>query len=447
MLHLRYRMELKEIAHFAAPIFAEQLAITLMSTFVAFIMSNISAAAVSGVNIIEGLNYLVQEFFFSIQTGAVVVVARFLGKNDRENAQEAARQSMALTIAAAAITVSGMLLFSHEIVLALLGGAEQAVIDAGYSYFLCATISFPFLALYAICAGIIRGSGHPSRSLSATLLTNILFIVLSLIFVFVFKMDVLGVGLALVLGRAAGAVLSFIMLKKGTDSMVMDKIFPRKFIWDLQKPILRIAVPACIESLFFCGGRLITQTYAVGMGTASMAANAIADSIAGVYCVAGNTTVLTSIPIVSKYLGSGDKQKAKHMADFLTTSITAVMIASSVLLFAFAPFLAGLFTRDAEIRELVVKILRIYCIMMPLLWQFSAVVPAHLRAAGDTNYTTAVAVFSMAVMRIGFGYVLALVLHWGVMGIWFSMFADWFLRGICYTVRYLRGKWMDIKLF
>ena len=53
----------------------------------------------------------------------------------------------------------------------------------------------------------------------------------------------------------------------------------------------------------------------------------------------------------------------------------------------------------------------------------------------------------MAAMRICLGYVLALVLHWGVMGIWISMFADWFLRGVCYTVRYLRGKWMDIKLF
>ena len=64
-----------------------------------------------------------------------------------------------------------------------------------------------------------------------------------------------------------------------------------------------------------------------------------------------------------------------------------------------------------------------------------------LRAAGDVKFTMVVAVFSMWVFRIGFSYVLADWLQLGLLGVWMAMTIDWLFRGICFSIRYLRGGW------
>jgi len=37
--------------------------------------------------------------------------------------------------------------------------------------------------------------------------------------------------------------------------------------------------------------------------------------------------------------------------------------------------------------------------------------------------------------------ILGVKLEMGILGIWIAMTIDWLFRGICFTVRYVRGKW------
>ena len=56
-----------------------------------------------------------------------------------------------------------------------------------------------------------------------------------------------------------------------------------------------------------------------------------------------------------------------------------------------------------------------------------------------------VSIGSMWIFRIGFSYVLGKYLGLGVFGIWVAMTIDWLFRGICFSIRYLRGKWQYMK--
>jgi len=37
--------------------------------------------------------------------------------------------------------------------------------------------------------------------------------------------------------------------------------------------------------------------------------------------------------------------------------------------------------------------------------------------------------------------VLGVFMGWGILGVWLGMTADWLVRGICFWVRLIRGKW------
>jgi Na+-driven multidrug efflux pump len=81
-----------------------------------------------------------------------------------------------------------------------------------------------------------------------------------------------------------------------------------------------------------------------------------------------------------------------------------------------------------------------------IFWPMSFTMPNALRAAGDAKYTMTVAVFSMAVFRIGFGVFLATTMGMGVIGVWIAMQIDWVFRIICFLIRWHSGKWQTKTL-
>ena len=69
-----------------------------------------------------------------------------------------------------------------------------------------------------------------------------------------------------------------------------------------------------------------------------------------------------------------------------------------------------------------------------------------LRAAGDASFTMTVSIVSMWVFRVGFCYLWVLKMGGGLLSIWMGMYLDWAFRSICFTVRFVRGKWLEQKV-
>ena len=81
-----------------------------------------------------------------------------------------------------------------------------------------------------------------------------------------------------------------------------------------------------------------------------------------------------------------------------------------------------------------------------VIWPISFVLSAGLKGAGDTRYTMMTAVIGMWIFRIFTGYVLGVVLEFGVLGIWIGMYTDWLVRGALYCLRLRGTKWLKHKV-
>lgn len=81
-----------------------------------------------------------------------------------------------------------------------------------------------------------------------------------------------------------------------------------------------------------------------------------------------------------------------------------------------------------------------------VIWFIFFVLLVGLKGVGDIRYIMMIVVIGMWIFRIFIGYVLGVVLEFGVLGIWIGMYIDWFVRGILYCLR-LRGiKWLKYKV-
>lgn len=91
---------------------------------------------------------------------------------------------------------------------------------------------------------------------------------------------------------------------------------------------------------------------------------------------------------------------------------------------------------------MAVTVLRCFAVASLPVWPLSFTLPSALRGAGDAKFTMIVSILSMWICRIVVSYILVMWCDLGILGVWIGMFVDWYVRGICYSVRYCSRKWL-----
>jgi Na+-driven multidrug efflux pump len=196
-----------------------------------------------------------------------------------------------------------------------------------------------------------------------------------------------------------------------------------------------------VESLMFNGGKLITQVFVVGMGTAVIAANYIAGSVFGLLNIPGAAMSIAATTLVGQHMGRGEAEQAESTMLYLMKAACVCLFVICAAAYPFASLLASAYTQSKDVIQITASLIRTSLITMPTLWALSFIIPSGLKGAGDAKYTLFVSIFGMWAFRITLGYIFGIPLKMGVMGIWLGMYVDWFVRGILFYTRLKRGKW------
>ena len=208
---------------------------------------------------------------------------------------------------------------------------------------------------------------------------------------------------------------------------------------------MNIGIPAGMEQVIFNAGTLRVQMFIVTMGTASIAANAIAMSISQIINVAGTALCLAATTLVGQYVGRDDIKGAKETLIYLVKTGTTILVLAGLIFMPIAPAVSGLYTDSSEVIKISTLLLRSNNIAL-IAWGMSFIMSAGLKGAGDTRYTMVTAFIGMWLFRIVFGYILGIKLNLGVFGVWVAMYMDWIVRGTMYCVRIRGDKWIAHRI-
>ncbi len=190
-----------------------------------------------------------------VSTGAASYISRSLGKKDQESANRTLTTGILICVALAiAVMVLG-LIFIKPLIIAL--GASEEVYPYAYQYVAVMLIgSIPVMLNYA-GGQLLRSEGAAMPSITGMMIGTVVNIVLDPIFIFTFKMGILGAGIATVLGNAASMVyyMWFYLSGKSVLQVKPKFISTDKTIW---KEIFLIGIPAFLSQLLTSVGMLMT---------------------------------------------------------------------------------------------------------------------------------------------------------------------------------------------
>jgi len=439
-------MDYKQIFGIILPIFVDTAFIVLMSILNTAMISSSGIAAISAVSTVDTLNIFIISIFIAIATGGTVIVAQFKGSGNQGMVYRAAAQAiMAVTVFAILISVV-VIVFHKQTLTVLFGSVEEDVFRNATIFLVGSCISFPFLAVQQSVAGVLRGASETKASLVLSLIMNLAYLVLNFIFIKGFDMGIIGLSISLIAARAIGAIASFVYLLKFNQTLHFTMKSMLKLDAGILKKIMFIGLPFAAEQLFFNGGKLLTQTFVVQLGTLAMTANAIGNSISMLLQIGGSTLSVAIVTVVGQSIGSRDIQDArKFIKSILGFSVILFLLFPAIILPLF-PMLMNLYASPDEIVPTIFTLVMLTTIAQPFMWALSFVLPSALRAAGDSKFTSVTSLLSMWLFRIGLGYVLGITFGMGIVGIWTAMVAEWGVRGLIFGLRFRGDKWYRHKL-
>lgn len=233
-------------------------------------------AAMAAVGANSPIIGLIVNAFIGISLGTNVVIAKAVGCGNKKTVKKAVHTSVLLALViGVAISVLGQI-FAERIFLSQ--NVPDDVIDMAVLYFRVYMTGVPVILLYNFEASIFRAIGNTKMPLIALSISGVLNVLFNLFFVCVLHMTVNGVALATILSNLISSLILLRELVKD-DDLVQLKLSELKIDWPVLKNILRIGIPAGIQSAVFSFANIVIQSAINSLGKIVMAASSAAFNI------------------------------------------------------------------------------------------------------------------------------------------------------------------------
>ena len=201
----------KVILRFILPIFLGTLFQSLYNTIDAIIVGRFAGKeAVAAIESVLNFHRLPISFFVGLSSGATIIISQYFGANKKEEVSKASHTAILFAMFGGLLLSILSCVFSPFFV-KLIKVPEEILWQAQIYTIICFS-GIVASMIYNIGSGILRALGDSKTPFYILIISNILNIVLDLILVIVFKLGVVGVGIATLISEIVSAILIFIIL-------------------------------------------------------------------------------------------------------------------------------------------------------------------------------------------------------------------------------------------
>ena len=305
-----------------------------------------SVAAVGANGAIIGL---IVQLFIGAALGANVVIAHAIGEENPAAVQKAVHTSIVVAlIGGIAAALLGQLVAAP-----LLGALNvpEDVLPLALLYLRIYLAGLPVILLYNFEAAIFRSIGETKTPLVVLTASGILNVILNLFFVIVLQMAVAGVAVATVISNAVSSVLLYWRLRTTKQVIHVDPALLR-VDGEILKRILRIGLPAGIQSGVFSLANIIIQSAINSLGTVVMAASSAAFNIEIFTYDIVNAFGQACTTFVGQNFGAGELKRCKKTLLLCLAEGAVILLAAIALIISFGKPLLSIFNSDPEVIDI-----------------------------------------------------------------------------------------------
>lgn len=354
---------LKNICIFSVPLMLTNLVQMMFNAADAVVMGRFAGQqALAAVGATSSLCFLLISLFNGLSVGSNVVIARYLGANDLGKVEKSVHTSIATAM------LSGVFLmivgfFASRPLLQMMSTPTD-IIDLSELYMRIYFVGTFFTLIYNFGAAIFRSVGDTKRPLYFLLISGVIKVVLSLLFVIVFQWGVAGVALSTAIGQAIAAAMVCLTLikEKGPHHLDFKKL---SIDVPMALDIIKIGVPAGIQGMVFALSNVVIQSSINSFNSSVIVAgNSAANNIENFVYIGMSAFTQACITFTSQNIGAHKLQRVGTI--FKQSMILTILSAASIgfLAWFFGEFFLGLYTPDAAVVE--AGMVRLLWVTMPL---------------------------------------------------------------------------------
>jgi len=432
----------KQVFSLALPVVLSSLLQRSIGIIDIFLVGGLGASSIAAVGIAQVMVFVGMSLSWGINVGVTVQVAQLWGAGRKSEAAQAAYQ--ALLVALTAVLLIMFLGLSYGGSLASLLGANNEVRGILLDY---TTILFSFIAFSIainVLAGIMQGTGDTRTPLYATLMINVLHVVVAYPLIYGYmglpKLGVQGAAIAVAISECIGAI--FLLIRSlHKRYIIINPGFEMKYTTMMCK----LGYPIFIERLLQNLGSLAFAKVVLLYGTAVYAAHQVGLAVESFSFMPGYGIAVAAATMVGQNLGAGKPDHARLSA-YEANRLAVVLMAVMGLVFFFFPYaLLRAFTSDLEVIRYGIMYMKIVAFaQIPL--AITLVLGGSLRGAGDTGFIMFATIAGMWCVRIPVAALLALVFRVKIQVVWLVMLLDWTVRMSLLLWRYRKETWKRLEL-
>ncbi|MFQ6862663.1 MAG: MATE family efflux transporter [Beduini sp.] len=428
----------KQLLFFFFPILVGTFFQQLYNTIDAIIVGQyVGKEALAAVGSTGSLINLLVGFFVGLSSGATVIIAQFFGARDDESVSKAVHTSIALSIVGGAIIMVVGIIFAPSCLKAM--GVPSDIMHYAVDYTRIYFIGMIASLIYNMGSGILRAIGDSKRPLYFLIISCFVNIFLDALFVIVFKMNVVGVGIATVISQIVSAILTMMVLMRTSQSY---KLYLRKirFYREILNRIITIGLPAGLQSVMYSVSNIIIQSNINAFGTDTIAAWAAYGKIDSLFWMAMGAFGVSITTFVGQNFGAKKFDRVKKSVVVCLKMAMGVSIALSVILFFFGGTFSQLFTNDAAVINKSSEIIRF---LTPFYFTYVCVeiLSGAIRGTGESLKPMILTCLGICVLRVV--WILVIVpLYPSFTMVTVSYPVTWAATSILFIIYYVRGSWL-----
>ncbi len=437
----------RAVLDLAWPAVIEYALTTLIGVANMVMVGRVGASAVAAVGICNQPLLLAQGVFQALTVGSTAVVARHVGAGELQEASEAGRQSVVLTLSLGLIASLPFLVWARNIVVWM--GARPEVIEGATTYMRVVGGGTVFTVAGIVVAAILRGSGDTQTPMRVNGVANIVNVAVGLVLIFGYfgfpALGVAGAAYGALIARLTSTVLFLVALYGGRTKLSMSLRDSHRPTRAVVARIFRVGLPAALEQFVMRGGQVLFARIIASLGTVAYAAHQITVNAESLGYTPAQALGAASTTIVGQNLGAGQPHMAERGARETNRMGIAFMSTVMVVVILFAVPILRMYTADQSVVDMGIFIMRLYATALPAMGVYFVLVGA-LRGAGDTRFPLLISIIGIWCVRLVLGNLLALRLGWGLNGAWVAMVCDQWIRGLVSYMRFSSGAWKRARV-
>ena len=412
----------KAILKMSFPMMIGMLSQSLYNLVDGIWVAGLGADSLAAVGLFFPFFWIVMALGSGIGVGGSSAISRRIGEKNKKDASNIAIHTLLIGIMIALLISLPIFPFLSKIFSSMVRNKNVAMMATNYAKIL---VGGAVILIFSNIGGaILRGEGDAKRAMYAMLLGSGLNIILDPLFIYTFKMGIVGAAWATLTSIVVTSFLFIYWLFLKSDTyldMRWQYFSPSKKII---KEILQVGIPSALAQLSMSLAMIGLNMIVIAAG----GTDGIAILTSGWRIIMFGTIPLMGmamgvVAVTGASFGAKNKEKLKTAYLYAVKIGVIIELAVAALIIVLAPQIARLFTYSKGATHLtlgLINFLRISAIMCPMI-PLAMLTSAMFRGVNRGMSSFIVTILRIFIFQLPFAYILGIKLGFGLTGVWTGM--------------------------